>query len=216
MLESATCVLTEAEKVIYADAWGARDPARLPPDVPRWRFLRWLEAQGVLLHGSRDGGLAQLEPQVKDYGQPDDFSNRTGVYATSDGVWAMMYALRGPCVTGLMDMGLRQRDGDSWSAMRYFMSVGMDGPGHTDGRALLAPGTVYVLDAAGFEPSPPYVHPGLGEVQEAHWVSPVAVRPLLAVPVAPTDFPLPVRVHDTAVIRERARREPWGFPWLET
>lgn len=195
-------------------AWAARDPARLPPGVPRWLFLRWLEGQGVLFHGSIHAGLTELRPQVKAYGQPDDFSNRAGVYAASDGLWPMMYALRGQA-TGMLDMGLRLRDGDGWSAMRYFMSLGTAAPGVTDGRALLAPGTVYVVPAEGFEPSPPYHHPGLGEVQEAHWICPGAVRPLLVVPVVPADFPLPVRSHDAQVVRARAAADPWGFPWLD-
>lgn len=74
---------------------------------------------------------------------------------------------------------------------------------------------VYVLSSEGFTLSPAYDHPGLGYVQEWHWVRPAPVRPLMTVAVTPGDFPLPVRVHDAAEVRRRAQADPWGFPWLE-
>lgn len=192
------------------------DATLLSSDVPRWVFLQWLAAQGWLLHGSQTGGLTELRPGREGYCQPDEFSNTQGVYAASDGLWAMMYALRGPQVSQQSDMALRTRLSDgAWSGMRYFLSLAPQDACETDARSLLAPGFVYVLSRDGFHASPPYVHGGLGEVQEAHWVSRTPALPVISVPVSPGDFPLTVRLHDPGVVKARSRSAPWGFPWLD-
>lgn len=213
MLEAPPLDLPETVRRAFRAALDGRDLSQLPADVPRWAFLAWLAGEGWLLHGSPLANLPELIPQHKNYAQPDEFSNTRGVYAASDGLWAMMYALTPPG-TNRSDMALRIRQaGGSWSDTRYFYSLG--GPAGADGRALLRPGVVYVLNSEGFTLSPAYRHPGLGFVQERHWVNPARVRPVLAVPVLPNDFPLPVRVHDPAEVRLRAQLDPWGFPWLE-
>lgn len=214
MLEAPMVKLAEQTIRDFQRALDERDAGLLPPQTPRWIFLDWLAKQGYLLHGSPQGPRAELRPQVKNYNQPDDFSNTQGVYAASDGLWAMMYALRGPNVAGQNDMGLQLFENGQWSRMKYFLSLAPKGIGVTDGRALMAPGFVYILARAGFQQSPPYQHLGLGYVQEAHWVNPKPVKPLLCVPVAPDDFPLMVRLHDDAQVRARAQRDPWDFPWL--
>ena len=193
-----------------------RNATFLSPDAPRWVFLQWLASQGWVLHGSQAGGLTELRPGREGYGQPDEFSNTQGVYAASDGLWAMVYALRGPRVCQQSDMGLqlRQQDG-TWSATRYFLSFATRDVHVTDARSLLAPGFVYVLSRGGFHASPPYLHGGLGEVQEAHWVSRTPARPVMSVPVRPGDFPLAVRLHDADVVKARSQSDPWGFPWLD-
>lgn len=213
MLEAPQVKLPEGAVTAFRAALEARNAESLPPDVPRWMFLMWLAREGYLLHGSPHANLPELVPQHKAYAQPDSFSNTHGVYAASDGLWALMYALTPPG-TNRSDMALKLRQPDgSWSGTRYFFSVG--GPPGADGQALLRPGVVYVLSREGFALSPAYNHPGLGSVQEWHWVSRAAVRPLMTVAVTPGDFPLPVRVHDAAEVRRRAQADPWGFPWLE-
>lgn len=215
MLEAPKHDLTDDALQAFAVAWDARDVRRLPGGVPRWLFLRWLTERGYLLHGSQTGGLTELVGAHRDYAQPDEFSNTIGVYAASDGLWAMMYALRGPRVAQQSDMALQMRQGGGWSQTRYFLSVAPRTPGATDARELLSPGFVYVLSSGGFTRSPPYEHGGLGYVQEAHWVNPDPVAPLMCLPVTPGDFPLPVRLHDAERVRRLSRRDPWGFPWLE-
>lgn len=168
-----------------------------------------------MLHGSPTSGLSELHPKEKNYNQPDEFSNRTGIYAASDGIWPIMYALKGTKIRQMSDMGLRLRQNGQWSEMLYFFSVSPRTSAETDGRDLLTPGCVYVLEREGFELSPEYDHPGLGHVQEAHWINPNPVTPLFAVPVAPNAFPLPVRLHDADVVDARCAADPWGFPWLD-
>lgn len=214
MLSLPTVSLTGDMVRAFEAAWMKRR-LDLPPHVPVWVFLDWLTRRGLLLHGSPVAGLDVLQARDHDYGQADDFSNTIGVYACSDAVWAMMYALRGPGVAQQSDMALRLWEHGGWSEKRYFYSLAPTEPNVTDARQLLAPGTVYVLDGAGFTLSPTYEHGGLGRVQEAHAVHPGPVTPLWAVPVRPEDFPLPVRLHDAATVRGRSAADPWGFPWLD-
>ncbi|QFP75053.1 hypothetical protein [Deinococcus sp. AJ005] len=214
MLEAPEHEVTPADLAVFAAAWDARDVGVLPGDLPRWLFLQWLTEQGYLLHGSQSGELTELVGAQKEYGQADEFSNTIGVYAASDGLWAMMYALRGPEVAQQSDMALQVLERGQWSTMRYFMSVAPRTPGGQDARALLASGFVYVLPRAGFAQSPPYDHDGLGHVQEAHWVNPHPVTPLLHIPVTPDDLPLPVCLHDAEQVKTRSKADPWGFPWL--
>lgn len=216
MLEAPSCAVTDTVEHSFRQVLATRDLQFLP-STPLWVFLQWLAQQGFLLHGSPQGGLHELRPGDKAYGQPDEFSNIRGVYAASDGLWALMYALHGPNIQSKSDMGLRLRlPHGQWSEMRYFLSVAPRDKEVQDPRALLAPGFVYVLERQGFAPSPPYEHPGLGFVQEAHWVNPGSVRPLLVVPVSPADFVLPIRLHDADVVAARAKADPWGFPWLDS
>ncbi|GGL70652.1 hypothetical protein GCM10010840_05990 [Deinococcus aerolatus] len=58
----------------------------------------------------------------------------------------------------------------------------------------------------------PYDWPGLGRVLEPHWVCTHAVEPLWSLPLAPADFPLPVRRHDAAQVDRQAEAGPWAFP----
>jgi hypothetical protein len=155
-----------------------------------------------------------LRPPQKDYAQPDAFSNRIGVYAASDALWAMMYALRSPNVAGQMDMCLRLQTPDGWSDPRYYYSLGTTGGARGDPRDLLRPGWVYVLESATFEPSPPYEHGSFGWVKEMHWVSSNPVTPLMKVAVEPGDFPLPVAAYDITDIEALSEDDPWGFPWI--
>lgn len=174
--------------------------APLPASWPRWQFLQWIAAQGFLLHGSPQSDLTLFEPRTPHDLSPDDFSKRAGVFASSDGLWAMMYALRDRSrVARMLNMALQVRGADGWSSMRYFLSLAPREGTVTDGAALLTPGTVYVLPPEGFGQMPPYDWPSM--------------KPLLSVPVIPADFPLPVGTHDAARTDALAAADPWGFPW---
>lgn len=211
-------------------AWRRRDPGLLPEGVSSLDFLRTLESlgtpegldtpegQGVLFHGSPQAGIRAFEARTPRDDSPDAFSKRTGVFASGDALWAAMYALRGARVTGMLNSAVQTRRGSGWGPVRYFLSLagGEGAPGPHAGRSLLAPGTVYVLPAAGFGRMPAYDWPGLGEVLEPQYLHPGSVRPLLAVAVRPEDFPLPVYAHDRAHVAALSRDDPWGFPWWPT
>ena len=204
------------EEGAFKTALQTGDAAQLPP-VPRWVFLMWLTRQGYMLHGSNHADITVFEPHTPKDFSPDDFSKRTAVFASSDGVWAMMYALRNHVQTKrMLNMTLQLHEHGSWSQMRYFLSLAPRDPDVTEGRELLQNGYVYVLPKNGFEQMPAYHWPGLGDVLEPHWANSHPVRPLLHVPVSPADFPLPVRIHDAARVDALSQTDPWGFPWPQT
>jgi hypothetical protein len=51
----------------------------------------------------------------------------------------------------------------------------------------------------------------------AQWASLVPVQPLAQVAVSPADFPFltQIRAHDTAMVHQRADRNPKGFSWVD-
>ena len=207
--------LLAEDEAAFAAALATRDVARLPAHLPRWFFLQWVAAQGYLLHGSKVGDIDQFVPRTPTDIGPDEFSKRTGVFAASDGLWAMMYALRDKgLVRRTMNMAQQVMVGGQWSPMQYFLSFGPRDPAMQEGRALMTPGFVYVLPRTGFEQAPVLNWPGVGLCLEAHWVCPHPVRPLMVLPVIPEDYPLPVRVHDAERNDALAQRDPWGYPWL--
>lgn len=207
--------LSEAQRAACGLAWRRRDLGLLPEGVSPLDLLRTLEAEGVLFHGSPQADIREFQPRTPADHSPDDFSKRTGVFASGDALWAAMYALRGPGVTGMLNAAVQVWHTDRWGPVRYFLSLagGGEEPGEHAGRPLLRPGTVYVLTAAGFERMPVYAWPGLGRVLEPQYLHPGFVRPLLAVSLCPDDFPLPVYAHDRARVMTRSRDDPWGFPW---
>lgn len=217
MLERPPYRWRSADERAFSTALASRNSGKLPKSLPRWTFLEWLVSQGYLLHGSNRPDLDRFEPRTPLDLSPDEFSKLTAVFASSDGIWAMMYALRNRTkVKRMLNMALQIREGDNWSPMRYFLSLAPLASSTTEGRSLLCEGSVYVLPACGFEQMPAYDWPGLAEVLEPHWASPQAVYPIMRVPVSPEDFPLPVRTHDAASVDALSQSDPWGFPWLDS
>jgi hypothetical protein len=217
MLELPTAESSQIHEKMFRAALSARDVTRLPKSVPRWVFLDWLSRQGWLLHGSNCATIDYFEPRTPNDLSPDAFSKRTAVFAASDGVWAMMYALVDRSRTKrILNMALRLWENGEWSSKRYFLSLAPLDSEVTDGRALFQAGSVYVLPPHGFEQMPAYHWPGLGDVLEPHWANAQPVRPVMRVPVLPTDFPLPVRTHDAVRVDALSQTDPWGFPWLNT
>ncbi|SEJ25709.1 hypothetical protein SAMN04488058_105132 [Deinococcus reticulitermitis] len=215
MLEQPAFALSAQAEGVFQRMWAERNLALRPAEVPLWAFLDWLTRQGYLLHGSQQPDISSFEPRTPHDLSPDEFSKRRGVFASSDALWALMYALRGPRVRRMVNMALQVGAPGGWGDMRYFLSLATDDPGVQAGRDLLSPGWVYVLAADGFEQMRPYDWPGLGNVQEPQWIRPGEVTPLWKVAVFPEDFPLPVRLHDQERVDELCRADPWGFPWLE-
>ena len=214
MLEAPMVNLPASAAQAFEIALHERDVSFLPDSVPRWLFLDWVARQGLLLHGSKRADIALFEPRTPHDLSADEFSKRTGVFAASDGLWAMMYALRGPQVKRMVNTALQYCTGFGFGEMKYFLSLAPKSGPVSDGRTLMTPGFVYVLPPDGFEQMPAYDWPGLGTVLEPQWVNPNPVRPLLCVAVTPDDFPFPVRVHDAERVDARCRLDPWGFPWL--
>jgi hypothetical protein len=182
--------------------------------VPRWQFLCYLaDHKPVLLHGSGNPNVVTFEPR-----QADDilaFGNRAAVYAASDGIWPMYFAIldRDQYAMSLTNACIRVvTPTDEPSEPFYFFSISQT--------ALLSQpwrtGTVYILPRTTFEPQAP-IPSGDSAIHVLQWASPMPVKPLARLQVSPADFPFldQIRGHDDQIQQERARANPDGFPWID-
>lgn len=182
--------------------------------APKWQFLSWLcDTQEVLLHGSGNPSIQEFEPRKAD--DLNEFGDRQAVYAASDGVWPIFFAIvdRDRFVRSLNNtcgrvIGPDGTRGDPY----YFFSIDDDALPHQPWRV----GTIYIVPRAGFTQQPPVAYRGMA-VEVTQWASPTPVRPLARMTVSPADFPFlaQIRGHDMAVVNQRAARDPAGFPWLD-
>jgi len=182
--------------------------------APRWQFLCWLaDTQDVLLHGSGSADIEEFEPrQADDVGE---FGARLAVYAASDGLWPMYFAIVDRTVVGSLvnaSMHVLDDDGRLTGSYYYYFSVDRDALAVGAWRS----GSVYVLPRETFEAQPEEVWDGR-RLASTQWASAVAVRPLARVDVRPEDFPLlaDVNGHDPAVVTARAAADPDDFPWRD-
>jgi hypothetical protein len=179
---------------------------------PRWQFLCWLaDTKELLLHGSSSPDITEFEPRQSI--DTAEFGNRIAVYAASDGLWAMYFALvdrkQG---SSLVNGTLHALTPDGRRAGEYyFFSVDIE----TLGPEMWRPGHVYVLPRTGFESEPEDQAYGL-RISPTQWASGAAATPLARVEVSPADFPLLERVrhHDKATVMRLASSRPDDFPWL--
>jgi hypothetical protein len=183
--------------------------------APKWQFLCYLcEMRDLLLHGSGQPDIAVFEPR-----QSNDileFGNRRAVYAASDGIWPIYFAImdRDRYVTSLANACFRivaTAAGDR-DEPYYFFSINGDALPHRPWRR----GTIYLLPRGSFEQMPLQSARGV-QVEVAQWASPAPVLPLARLTVEPEDFPFLAQIlpHDPTVMRERAAANPEGFPWME-
>lgn len=193
---------------LLAAAIRAGGPVDYRSVAPKWQWLCHVAERGdLVLHGSNNPGIECFEPRQSN--DVAEFGNRTAVYAATDGIWPMYFAIvdRSDGPASLLNSSQRHASPDgSLSEPHYFFSV--------DSGARLVPGTVYLLPAAGFEREAPYPERGR-QVHTAQVASLEPVRPLARLAVAPADFPLPIRRHDHAALVARVAAEPGGFPWPE-
>lgn len=181
--------------------------------APRWQLLCWLaDTQDVLLHGSGSADIEEFEPRLAV--DVAEFGARTAVYAASDGLWPMYFAIVDRTrVTSLVNACAHVLDDDgSRAATAYYFSVDDDALTAGPWRS----GSVYVLPRHPFEPEPEEIRDGV-RLAPTQWASPVAVRPLARLDVMPQDFPLLdlVHGHDPDVVMRRAAADPDGFPWRD-
>ncbi|NOK57558.1 MAG: hypothetical protein GFH27_549303n176 [Chloroflexi bacterium AL-W] len=193
---------------------GAWFPDTLP--LPKWVFCSWLaDYKQLLLHGSGDPNITEFQPRTPQDRSPDSFSKQTAVFAASDGIWPIFYAVlnRMEVQCTMLNGALQFATGpNQWSTMRYFFSLTESALHQYPWRE----GILYVLPREDFMRQPPYKL-GLHMVYEPHWACLTSVRPLAKIRVAPTDFPWrdQIRGHNDEYIRDRAAADPYGFPWLD-
>jgi hypothetical protein len=178
-------------------------------DVAPWQFLSWLaDRREIAFHGTGDPNIESFEPR-----EPIDFApfgQQKAVFATSDPIWAMFYAivdrerhdltLNNGCIL------LMEPEGPP----HYYFSITKSALHRRPWRT----GYVYFLPAESFveQPAGPYA----GYVARIpQLASPVAVTPFARLQVAPSDFPFlaQIRGHDDDRLAEYAQAVMAAAPW---
>jgi hypothetical protein len=183
-------------------------------DVSTWEFLCGIAARReIAFHGTGDPNIDSFEPR-----KPIDvapFGDQKAVFATSDPIWAMFYAIVDRDRYGLtlnngciMLMDSEGRPGPP----HYYFSVSRDALPQRPWRT----GYVYFLPAQTFveQPSGPYAGHTARVPQLA---SPVAVSPFARLQVTPGDFPFlaQIRGHHDDRLAEYAEAVMAAAPWPE-
>jgi hypothetical protein len=181
---------------------------RETPRLVRWQFLCSLAARRrIAFHGTGDPRIERFEPR-----EPVDFApfgRQRAVFATSDPIWAMFYAIvdrRRHELTLNNGCLVLEETGDAY----YYFSVSR--------RALsLRPwrtGHVYFLPADTFVEQPGAVYAGR-PARVPQLASPVAVTPFAHLRVAPRSFPFLERIggHDDERLAEYAQAVMAAAPW---
>ena len=179
--------------------------------APKWQFLCYLcDHKRILLHGSGDADIEEFEPRKSD--DVNEFGNRRAVYAASDGIWPIFFAIvdRDRYVTSLVNGCFRVIETTGKSEPLYYFSVNRDALPYRPWRN----GAIYLLSKDTFELQPRQHVRGM-EIEIPQWASLVAVRPLAKLVVKPEDFPFltAIHAHDPSALRARAQADPEGFPW---
>lgn len=178
---------------------------------PKWQFLCHLaDHHAIALHGSGDPDIALFEPrQANDL---NEFGNQKAIYAASDGLWAMFFAvvdrervmsITNACIRLADERGILLDP-------NYVFSVSQSALPRQPWRT----GTVYLLPRNTFITQPPMTF-GPYQVHFAQLASFVPVQPLAKLTVTPTDFPFlsQIRGHDDERLQEYATALQTGAPW---
>ena len=196
------------EEAVDAFLAGDLDLDSLPRAVMPWQFLCALAARRqIAFHGTGDPGIERFEPR-----EPVDFApfgQQRAVFATSDPIWAMFYAIVDRAGHELtLNNGCLVLDdlGESY----YYFSVSRQALGRQPWRT----GYLYLLPADTFVEQPGATYAG----HPAHvpqLASPVAVEALARLRVEPHDFPFLDRIggHDDHRLAEYAQAVMSAAPW---
>ena len=165
---------------------GARRAVEYDCPYPKYEFPSYLISDlGYLLHGSSEPEIEMFEPRHAS--DIYDFSARRAVYAASDGVWPMVFAIRarraqqGTFVNGCSRVVYQ--DGTRSQPYYHFAlaAAGLQERPWTRG-------TMYVLPRETFVPHP-LVHEDGITVTLAEWASAEVIVPLAKIEVQPDDVP---------------------------
>lgn len=178
--------------------------------APRWQFLcHAADRGGFVLHGTGNPDITIFEPrQSNDVGE---FGNRSAVYAASDGLWPMYFAIldRDRYDIGLVNACIQVA---GLEGSYYYFSITASALEQQPWRT----GIVYLLPGETFELQPSIMDNGR-EIKVAQVASLVPVRPAAKLLVRPEDFPFlhAIRGHDNDELLARAAADPDGFPWSD-
>lgn len=180
---------------------------------PKWQFLCYLaERRDIALHGSGDSNITVFEPRQSN--DLSEFGNQKAVYAASDGLWAMFFAIVDrDRVLSITNACVRLADSSGvLDGPYYVFSVSQSALPNRPWRI----GTVYLLPRGPFTVQPPLTV-GSTTAHIAQLASFVPVQPLAKLTVAPADFPflLQIRGHDDRRLQEYAAALQTGAAWPE-
>jgi len=151
---------------------------------PKHEFLGYLATcRSLLLHGSNAPDIDVVEPWSD---ATDGWSSQKAVYAASDGVMPIFFAVANRGKPGLVRDIHRVRVTTDDGRARHFYHVLL-----TPTPAATPPcsrGMVYVLPRGPFRP-----YRDREGRSSSEWVSQQPVRPLARIPVSPADFPYLVK-----------------------
>jgi len=178
---------------------------------PKWQFLCYLaDHHNIAMHGSGNPSIALFEPrQANDL---NEFGNQKAIYAASDGLWAMFFAvvdrervnsITNACVSLADAAGALQ-------GPYYVFSVSQSALPNKPWRT----GSVYLLPRDTFITQPPMPF-GPYQVHFAQVASFEPVQPLAQLTITPEDFPFlsEIRGHADERLAEYATALETGAPW---
>jgi hypothetical protein len=178
---------------------------------PKWQFLCHVaDHHDIALHGSGDPNIVLFEPRQSN--DLSDFGNQKAIYAASDGLWAMFFAIvdreRVMSITNAC-IRLEEETGAVYDPL-YVFSVSRSALPSRPWRT----GIVYLLPRITFTTQPPLAF-GSSKVHIAQLASFEPVQPLAKLTVSPEDFPFlqQIRGHDDQRLQEYATALQTGAPW---
>ena len=183
-------------------------------DVTLWTLLCGLaERRAIAFHGTGDPGIEMFEPHHPIEFGP--FGDQKAVFATSDPIWAMFYAVvdRDRYEISLVNGCVTLTDDDGRQGVpHYFFSISRQVREHEPWRT----GYLYLLPSETFveQPSGPFAGQ-VGRIPQL--ASPVPVRPSARLAIAPDDFPFleDIGGHDDDRLAEYAEAVMSAAPWPE-
>lgn len=178
---------------------------------PKWQFLCHLADHcNIALHGSGNASISLFEPRQSN--DLNEFGNQKAVYAASDGLWAMFFAVVArDRVMSITNASIRLADeAGGLHGPYYVFSVSKSALPHRPWRT----GTVYLLPRDTFITQAPMTF-GSYQVHFAQLASFEPVQPLAKLTVSPEDFPFlfQIRGHDDERLQEYAAALQTGAPW---
>jgi hypothetical protein len=178
---------------------------------PRWQFLCHVaDHHNIALHGSGDPSIDLFEPRQSN--DLNEFGNQKAIYAASDGLWAMFFAIvdreRVASITNAC-VHLTDETGDRHGPY-YVFSVSESALPTQPWRT----GMVYLLPRDTFNTQPPVAF-GSYQVHIAQLASLAPIQPLAKLPVTPAEFPFlrQIRGHDDQRLQEYATALQTGAGW---
>jgi hypothetical protein len=214
-LSSPQLNLNSDKRAAFDDLWRSTPPGdlidyRLPH--PKWEFLTHIcKANELVLHGSQRQDIEIIKPQqARD---KRDFSNQRAVYATTDGIWVVFFAIidrKQYSKLSLFNSCFQVCLGsDQLSEPYYFFSITQS----VKLQQPWCPGMVYILPRHGFSREPKQKVSGV-EVIFPHWISDQPAQPAARIVVTPQDFPFMDQIHghDDEKLIDLLSKNPGGFP----